>query len=335
MKILILTDHTGHSVHNSVYGLATALAGQPEVAELWIATRGDQRNQAFFQGESAENLLALPYFEGFGFPAGQFFAERSVPIVLSEFDIIFLRLPRPIPTVFFPFLSRNFPENQIVNRPSGIEKTGNKAWLVNFPQLTAPTALVTNLEEMEAFAARFPCVLKPLEEFGGKGIVRAENGMVELEGEKMPWEAFAKTWENAPQPYLAMKFLRNVSQGDKRILVVGGEVLLSSVRLPAPGSWLCNIAQGGSDHPAPPDDRELEIIRELDPELRREGIFYYGLDTLVNDDGRRVVSEVNTLSIGGIDPSEKKSGKPLNRMFAERFITHCKELLWTKNTYRN
>ena len=108
-----------------------------------------------------------------------------------------------------------------------------------------------------------------------------------------------------------MKYLKNVTQGDKRILVVGGKIMAASLRLPAPNSWLCNVAQGGISVPSELEKEEIDIIKTISPRLEQEGIFIFGADTLVNDDGKRILSEINTLSIGGFPQAEKQTGKPI------------------------
>jgi len=81
--------------------------------------------------------------------------------------------------------------------------------------------------------------------------------------------------------YLGVKFLSNVSQGDKRIVVVNGKVLGASLRLPAQDSWICNVAMGGSSNYAEIDEAERQIIQRINPTLSRLGLVMYGVDTLM------------------------------------------------------
>ena len=126
-----------------------------------------------------------------------------------------------------------------------------------------------------------------------------------------------------PEGYLAMKFLKNVSQGDKRILVVGDEVLAASLRIPAEDSWLCNVAQGGTSVAAEVSEEEYEIVRGISKKLNAEGILIYGVDTLVNDDGLRTLSEINTLSIGGFPQAEQQTGKPIIKRMIEKIFDYA------------
>ena len=97
-----------------------------------------------------------------------------------------------------------------------------------------------------------------------------------------------------------VKYLKNVTQGDKRIIVVNGKIMGASLRLPPEGSWICNASMGGSSYAAEVDKDEENIISVINPVLSKMGIVMYGIDTLVNDERRRVLSEINTTSIGGL-----------------------------------
>lgn len=326
IRILILTDHSTHSVNNSIYGLAKALNKHPDVGRLCIVSRGCKQNEAFFKGEKSTRIWGIEHGGYFHFPAEEDFNLRSKELYLEEFDFIFLRLPRPVHEQFFHHLNSIFKEDRIINRPSGIIKTGNKSYLLNLQKFTAPIQLVNSFEEIKDFLSLFPVVLKPLEEYGGKGIIRIKGDEAEIDGRHYTLSEFKQMYEVFRKPYLAMKYLKNVKNGDKRIVVAGGEVLSASLRLPAEGGWLCNIAQGGKSVDSEPDVRELDIIAHIDPILRKEGIFYYGLDTLENDKGQRVISELNTLSIGGIVTPAHDRGEEVAKRFVFILVNYMKSM---------
>ena len=188
--------------------------------------------------------------------------------------------------------------------------------------------LVTSVEEILEFAKKFPIVLKPLRDYGGKGILRIggeklDDGSTEYDTTQY-LTSLKPIIEN--EGFLAMKFLKNVDEGDKRILVVDGEVLASSLRLPAENSWLCNVAQGGRSVPTEVTQEELRIVDEVAPRLKEEGVLICGIDTLVDDDGKRVMSEVNTLSVGGFPQSQMQTGRPVIKKTIESILNHaCSE----------
>ncbi len=302
LKILILTDHAGHSSENSVYALARSLATRDIVSRVDIASRSHPENQAFFYEMSSRLLQAHRVENDFYFSekATQLLSQTKA-VELKDYDWVWLRLPRPIPKVFFEFLMAHFPEQRIFNRPSGIMKTSSKAFLLELAEICPPMQLIQNQEDLENFRQRFPIVLKPLLNYGGKGVLRIEDDEVWEDQEKKPYKAWLAGQEKLE--YLGMQFLKNVGQGDKRIVVCNGEVLTAVLRYPAKGSWMCNIAQGGHAEKSEVSPAEQRIIDHIQPILHQEGILMYGLDTLMGNEGERLLSEVNTLSIGGIAPS--------------------------------
>ena len=324
LSFLVLTDHSGHSAQNSVYSLVNTLRQDSRCQHVDIATRGNPHNQLFFQG-------ARTQVQGFGVKGeltysmeGTQFDQPTQPLVVTDYDVIWLRLPHPVPQAFFDFLTAatSGTSTQIINDPRGITVTGDKSFLLHFQEWTPPIRLVRTAEEAEAFAEQFPLVLKPLRAYGGKGIRRIDR----------PEDADTVDFS---EPYLAMKFLKNVSQGDKRILVVNGKILAASLRLPAPGQWLCNVAQGGKSIGAEIEVEEHAMIEALAPELLRRGICFCGVDTLVDDDGKRVLSEINTLSIGGFPQAEAQTSRPILQQTIDELFSYCHDHLHQRAAYHS
>jgi len=198
------------------------------------------------------------------------------------------------------FLDEAFPKQFIINAPSGIYEAGSKAFLMNFDTVCPPMKICTSIEDIIQFKKQFPIVLKPFREYGGKGIVRVDGQKVWNGNIEMTFNEFASNLEGGNVEYLGVKFLNNVKEGDKRIVVVNGKILGASLRLPPQDSWICNVAMGGSSHLSEIVEEENIIVETIDPLLSKMGIVMYGVDTLMGDDGKRVLSEINTTSIGGL-----------------------------------
>jgi glutathione synthase len=325
LKFLVLTDHSGHSKENSVYALMKKLAAQPQVETVMIASRGFEANDAFFDACATDKVYAIPVTENFGFDATkQQFSTTEHQVSIKDFDAILMRLPRPVSEAFLNFVAELGKDKVIINHPNGITKTSTKAFLLNFPSVCPDMKLCHSIEEILDFAAKFPIVLKPLKEYGGKGLLKI-NGTELNDGEaNFDTATYLRKQKEyiETEGYLAMKFLKNVSKGDKRILVVNGKILAASLRLPAEDSWLCNVAQGGTSTPSEVDADEIKIIEIITPKLLAAGILIFGADTLVNDDGKRILSEVNTLSIGGFPQAEKQTGKPILQQTIDEIINY-------------
>ena len=324
-KILTLTDHRKHSGENSIYALLATMAGHPKCAKVDVASRGNQENDPFFYELMDLPIRVCEVDEYFGFRQdGTQFLGNTRMADPQDYDAVFLRLPRPVSDDFLHFIARLWKGKVIVNHPEGIMQTSSKAFLLNFPDICPPIQLCRSVEEVLSFAGQFPIVLKPLKEYGGEGIVKIEGEKLYVSNTAYDAQKYLNNIsEDIEQnAYLGMKFLKNVSQGDKRILVVGGEIMAASLRMPAEGSWLCNVAQGGYAVPAKPEPEEVAIIKAIYPVLEKEGIFIFGADTLVGDDGKRILSEINTLSIGGFPQAEKQTGRPIVWETVDKFLKY-------------
>jgi len=161
--------------------------------------------------------------------------------------------------------------------------------------------LCTSVQDIVEFNQRFPIVLKPLHEYGGKGIVKIDNGVVYDGSKEMSLDDYLESLTGTNFQLLGMKYLTRVTEGDKRVVVISGTILGAMLRMPAVNSWLCNVSMGGSavDYFVDVTDEEREMVRHLDVILSGLGIVLYGIDTLLGDDGKRKLSEINVTSFGG------------------------------------
>jgi len=309
-KLLFLTDHTNHGPSNSLYTLVQAMLLHPSCIQVDVATRGNKMNDPFFKNDLSAHLYVTEADENFAFsPEGKSYDNFVQCSDLSTYDAIWLRLPPPLSDTFLDFLSQKVSNQLIINDPKGIQITGNKKFLINFRDLCPPLKICTSIEDIETFKNRFPIVLKPFQEYGGKGIVRIDGNKV-WEGKlESTFDHFIEKIKHSNIEYLGVKFLKNVTLGDKRIIVVNGEILGASLRLPAKDSWICNVSMGGNAIDSNPDEEEIKIVERLNPALSKLGIIMYGVDTLMNDEGKRVLSEINTTSIGGFANISKHSSK--------------------------
>ena len=320
-RVLILTDHSGHSAENSIYALAHAMRLHKRVKQVDIATRANALNNFFFKDLFARNLYVTKVDESFAYHTeGLSYKKIMRRESLRSYDLVWLRMPPPLLEPFLGFLKTHFPSTLFINNPAGIYETGSKAFLMNFKDVCPPLKICNSIDDIKDFKKQFPIVLKPFREYGGKGIVKIDGEDVWEGKEKISFGNFIEKIEKNSIEYLGVKYLKNVSQGDKRIIVVNGEILGASLRLPAADSWLCNVAAGGHSVSANVSPEEEAIVKRIHPSLSKMGIVMYGVDTLVGDDGKRVLSEINTTSIGGVPQLEKQSGQPI--------VKQTIELIW-------
>jgi len=325
-KVLILTDHKKHSSENSLYALSLAMLAHPDTALVDIATRVNEKNYDFFSGKPKAELYATSIGKDFAYFNSDHPLDMSYEKVdIARYDLVWLRLPPPLTENFLRYISEVFAEKVVINNPQFIEETGSKEFLINFPSVCPPMKICRSLEDINEFKNAFSIVLKPFNEYGGKGIVKIDGDGVSAGNELMSYEAFAAAYAKDPIDYLAVKFLKNVKQGDKRIVVVNGQIMGASLRLPAENSWLCNVSMGGTSNYAEVEPEEKEIVKLINPILTEMGIVMYGVDTLVNDEGKRVLSEINTTSIGGLPQIAAIKKQPLVEKAIDLIWSYYKE----------
>ena len=325
-RMLCLTEHEKHSKENSLYALISALSQHPRCREIVVASRSNPSNNSFFIDHNFDKLFVAKGSENFTFESGKHeLNNSSKEIIPGDYDIIFLRLPRPISDEFLITLEIEFSSKCIINKPSGIISCSNKSVLLNFQEVCPPIKICYSIKEILEFSKQHDLVLKPLKEYGGRGLLRIMNHVINDGKIDYPAIKFLQKMESfiSQEGFLAMKYLKNVTQGDKRLIVVDGEVLAASLRLPAKESWLCNVSMGGTSVAAEPDENELEIISIINPYLSKKGILIYGVDTLVDDSGHRTLSEINALSIGGFPQAERQTRQPIIKMTINKIINYA------------
>lgn len=326
-RILILSDHRIHSHVESIYAIANALKRHKRCLHVHAVSRGLAENQAFFDSPQIGRFYAVSVNPDFRFHEdGRAWTTNPFPALLEDYDVVFLRLPRVNSMAFFEKIEQVVDPQRIINQPQGIIGTGSKAFLMEFPEVCPPMKLCYSVADVEEMRARFAIVLKPFNSSGGKGLVRIDGDEVETNGQIIRWEEFLAELETViGEGYLAMKFMENVSEGDKRVIVVNGKIVAAALRVPKEGQWLCNVSQGAKSVFAEPDAAEIEIAERITPELMRRGVVYFGFDTLMGDDGKRILSEINTSCINGIYPAEVASGKPIVKKTAKGFWNYILE----------
>jgi glutathione synthase len=311
-NILILTDHLGHNPTNSVYGLSKALRLDDRCGHCWVCSRGLPMNELFFKGKPGGGIFGNWITLDFQFDKHGFFFQKDLEeIDPTLVDVVLIRLPQPVNIPFLHSLSTLFPNKPIINDPEGILETSSKAFLLQLSQWCPPVTLCHSLEEAISLSHQYEIVLKPLYSFGGHGLMRLSREWCWDGNNRFPIEDVGIIFNQTTFPMLAMQFLKNVVLGDKRTIVANKKILGSAIRMPAEDHWICNVSKGGHALPAVPDEEELAMEAVLTPLLYKKGIVLYGFDTLVNDEGKRVLSEINTMSVGGLWPLQEMMGSPV------------------------
>lgn len=212
---------------------------------------------------------------------------------LDATDVVLVRTDPPVDADYLAMtLLLEFARDAtlVVNDPRGLREANEKLYACRFPELMPPTVVTADADALLAFAERQQgAVLKPLDGHGGAGVVRLSVG--DPDGRS----AVARATGDGARPVMAQRFLAGVADGDRRVLLVDGELLGVLNRRPAPGEFRANIGRGASVEVVEADDRDRRIVDALAPALRADGLWFVGIDVI---DGH--LSEVNVTSPTGL-----------------------------------
>jgi len=219
-------------------------------------------------------------------------ASSLVP--LDEVDAVMIRKDPPFDNAYLmATLCLEYARGKtlIINDPRGLRDANEKLYALNFTRWMAPTLVSSDREEILAYAAEVGgrAVIKPLDGAGGVGVMtliagdrnaRAIADVVTAEGTRLS---------------MVQGFIERVTEGDKRVLLLDGAPLGAILRVPHGDDFRANIHVGGSVEPTTLTDREQQIVDDLAPRLRKDGLFFVGLDLVGG-----YLTEVNVTSPTGI-----------------------------------
>jgi len=175
----------------------------------------------------------------------------------------------------------------VMNNPAAIRDHSEKLSITEFPELIPPTLVTRELEAVQAFHQQHAdIVVKPLDGMGGMGIFRVGPDGLNL-------ASIVETLgENGARTLMVQRFLPEISQGDKRVLLIGGEVVpFALARIPQGSEIRGNLAAGGKGVAMPLTDSEKRVAERLSPLLNERGLFLVGLDLIGG-----YVTEINVTS---------------------------------------
>lgn len=165
---------------------------------------------------------------------------------------------------------------RVYNRPQALRDYNEKLAIARFSRYTVPTLVSSQEGEIRAFlAAQADIVVKPLHAMGGTSVFRLRLGDANI---GVTLEVLTR---HGATPIMAQRYIAQISDGDKRILVIAGEpVPYCLARIPAPGETRGNLAAGGTGVARPLTERDREIALTLGPKLAAAGILLAGLDVI-------------------------------------------------------
>ena len=237
--------------------------------------------------------------------AGNHFTKgeyRKIDLV-KDVDVVLMRQDPPFDLSYITatfLLERLKGQTLVVNDPESVRNAPEKVFVLDYARFMPPTLVARRIEDVREFHARYPgdLVMKPLHGNGGKAVVR-----IPADGSNLG--ALIELFDNAwVEPHMFQPFLPDISEGDKRIVLVDGVVAGAINRRPGEGEFRSNLAAGGYAEPTTLNAREEEICAVLGPELKARGLVFVGIDVI----GGKWLTEINVTSPTGIMAIDKFNG---------------------------
>jgi glutathione synthase len=220
----------------------------------------------------------------------------------NDVDVVLMRQDPPFDLGYITathLLERIQGETLVVNDPAAVRNSPEKIWVLDFARFMPPTMVTRSIGAARHFLAEHgDIVVKPLHGFAGGSVFRVGS-----DGRNLAslMELFNRTYR---EPHVVQKFLPEIAEGDKRIVLVNGEVAGAVNRVPGEGEIRSNLAVGGKGQKTELTTQELEICSVLGPELRRRGLLFVGIDVI----GGKWLTEINVTSPTGIVAIDKFNG---------------------------
>ncbi|WP_135504019.1 glutathione synthase [Roseovarius aestuariivivens] len=226
-------------------------------------------------------------------------AETTVD--LGEFDVVWLRQDPPFDMFYITtthLLQRLSPGTLVVNDPFWVRNYPEKLLILDFPELMPPTAIARDLDTIKAFRARHgDVILKPLYGNGGAGVFHLPEDDRNLSSLHELFTGFSR------EPLIVQKYLPEIKDGDKRVILVDGEPVGAINRMPGAGEVRSNMHVGGKPEKVALSARDREICAKIGPLLREKGQIFVGIDVI-----GQYLTEINVTSPTGIQELERFDG---------------------------
>lgn len=219
-----------------------------------------------------------------------------------DIDVVLMRQDPPFDLGYITathLLERIKGETLVVNDPASVRDAPEKIWVLDFARFMPPTLLTRSLEAAREFLERHgEIVIKPLHGNAGKAVFKVGRDGANLSA---LIEVFNAAYR---EPHVVQAFLPEIAEGDKRIVLVDGEVAGAINRIPGAGEIRSNLAVGGSAAKTELTGTELEICAALAPELKARGLIFVGIDVI----GGKWLTEINVTSPTGIVAIDRYNG---------------------------
>ena len=240
---------------------------------------------------------------------------------LTWCDAVFMRKDPPFDLDYYfatQILTRVDPQRTfVINDPRGLREANEKLYALAFPDAIPPTMVTARMEQLKRFMDEQggEMIVKPLDGCGGAGVFHLQKSDRNLNA------ILEMSTANGTRLIMAQRYLPEIRKGDKRLIVLDGEPLGACLRVPREDESRGNIHVGGTVVKSEVTERDRDICRQLAPALRRDGLYFVGLD-IIGD----WLTEVNVTSPTGVQEIDALDGVVLERRVIELVERHVEAL---------
>ena len=274
IRIGIVMDPISEIHYNKDSSLAMLLAAQQR---NWQLSYMEPQDLYLHNGQAMGNIRPLDVFAD---PQRWYQLGEAEQLPLNRLDVILMRKDPPFDNEFL-YATHILEAAErdgvlVVNRAASLRDCNEKLFATQFPQCCPPNTVTRRADILRTFIGEHSdVILKPLDGMGGSQIfrVREDDPNISVIIETLTL--------HGQQQIMAQRYLPEITNGDKRILMINGEPIpYCLARIPQAGETRGNLAAGGRGEARPLSERDRWIATEVGPELRRRGLLFVGLDVI-------------------------------------------------------
>ena len=235
------------------------------------------------------------------------YISKRITVDLKNFNFIFLRQDPPFNMNYITstYILDLLPDStKVINNPTAVRNATEKLFTFNFKKFMPPTIVTNNITEIENFLDKIgEIITKPLYGNGGVGIHRFNKQNFNPDDLKQYLDL----------PIMAQKYIKEINQGDRRLILIDGEYCGSVARIPKDGDIKANFHAGGKAKKTDLVFRDREIIESVGPQLAKNNLFFVGID-IIGD----YLTEINVTSPTGIKQINTLNNVNLEKLFWDK-----------------
>ena len=240
----------------------------------------------------------------------KYISEEKELINLSDMDVILIRQDPPFDMNYITstYLLEQLPSSTVIlNNPISIRNSAEKIYPIKFQKYMPPTIITQNIETIKKFLEENKdIVTKPLYGNGGEGIFRSKIEDLRLQG-------IDENKNLLDEPIMAQKYIPEIIEGDRRIILIDGEYVGSVARIPQDNNLKANFHAGGKPRRTDLVYRDKEICDALSNDLKKKNLFLVGIDIIGN-----YLTEINVTSPTGLKQINKLNDVKLEKIFWDK-----------------